>query len=259
MVFHKAFSQFLESIDQPGRESEMTQTHPLVSAIIKRAHKNREERFMHYYGGATLKGFDELLNYLTSVELMFRANTRLKDIAFLIVRAQGDFETALETTLSGLHAVVFDSMRDIMEIEFLLRDFVDDASHINEWLTLSDRKRREKFDPAVLRKRFAERQGSRPEDMIEAQDYKAHSRYLHVTPYTNPFGSPGFVDDSHPGMLGACFWEILEHGQRLIFVIYRLLNNVETSEALSEENGPNLPLFHDAWERSKIRHALWNP
>jgi len=214
---------------------------------------------MHYCGGATLKGCDELLNHLTAVELTFRADSQLKDIAFLIARARGDFETALETTLAGLHAVVFDSMRDVMEIEFLLRDFVDNPGHMNEWLTVSDRKRREKFDPAMLRKRFAERQGSKPEDMIEAKDYKAHSQYLHVTPYSNPFGSPGFVDDSHPGILGAYFWELLEHGRRLIFVIFRLQNNIETFQALSEQNGPNLPLFHDAWERSRIRYAMWNP
>jgi len=71
------------------------------------------------------------------------------------------------------------------------------------------------FCPARLRKRYAARLGKKPEDMFEALYYKAHSQALHVGPRANLFANPG-ISDGIWYQSDACFWELYEHGRRLL-------------------------------------------
>ncbi|HEY0377577.1 MAG TPA: hypothetical protein VGC87_11695 [Pyrinomonadaceae bacterium] len=107
-------------------------THPLLAASLLKAQKNRIDRLQKYSSGVRLKGLEQLQSHLIIVEQSFQRNRTLKKVAFLIARAKADFETALEAVLSGLHGVVFDAMRDVMEVEFLLRDFLYESSHIDD-------------------------------------------------------------------------------------------------------------------------------
>ena len=83
-------------------------------------------------GGVRLKGYEELIGHLEDLERVFEKSRRLRSISFLVGRARGDFHTALEAALSGFHAVAFDAMRDVMEIEFLFREFYYEPNHIEE-------------------------------------------------------------------------------------------------------------------------------
>ena len=48
----------------------------------------------------------------------------MSEVAFLIRRAAADYEMAIEAALSGMNTVVFDAMRDVMEIEYLQIDLL---------------------------------------------------------------------------------------------------------------------------------------
>jgi hypothetical protein len=168
--------------------NQFAETHPLLAESLRRAHDYRLKRLEHLISGSRLAGLEALSLHLTKLENTFQSHPDLNNIAFLINRVKGDYEKALEAALSGLHSVASDSMRGVMEIEFLLRDFLHEPKHINEWLTSNEKERYKKFKPAALRERHAQRLGNKPQDMSEAVDYKGHSMFLHVSPVLYPFG-----------------------------------------------------------------------
>ena len=123
-----------------------------------------------------------MLGYLNDLRRTYSDDDQLAGIAWLLDRTKADFITALDAALAGLNGVAFDAMRDVMEIEYLLRDFRYDPSAIARWL--SDKHRRD-FMPVKLRERHARKLGVAVKDLPDSQDYKIHSEGLHV--------SPGFV------------------------------------------------------------------
>ena len=187
-------------------------SNPSLADVLNRAHNNRCSRLLHYANGATLRGVEELLSYLHEAEKNFSENSHLKLISRLVKRLGGDFETGIEAFLAGFHSVLFDTMRDVMEIEFLLRDFLIWPTHLDEWFNCNDEVRYNRFRPAVLRQRYANFVKERPQDLQEATDYKAHSQFLHVTPYVNPSGQIGISDSDDPDVMGHVYgnlWHML--------------------------------------------------
>jgi hypothetical protein len=241
----------------PGLLNNLAKAHPRAAAHLSRAQANREQRLAAYFSGARLKGYEELIEHLERLEPVFHRSRKLRGIAFLIGRARGDFHTALEAALSGFHSVAHDSMRDVMEIEFLLRDFYYEPSHIGQWLSCTAKERNNRFRPAILRQRHAKRLGKEPQDLREALDYQGHSMLLHVSPYPNPFGGPGLGTPSMPFADDSCFWEIFEHGRRLLFAAHRLRRRV--ARHIKGPPGPErgLSLFRDAWKRTQEMQEIW--
>ena len=235
----------------------LAKDHPRTAEQLSRAHSNRELRLSQYLGGARLKGYEELISNLEALESVYRKARKLRDIAFLIRRAKGDFETALEAALSGFHAVAHDAMRDVMEIEFLLRDFIFEPSHIDQWLSCTPKERHDRFRPAILRQRHAQRLGKAPQDLGEATDYKAHSQSLHVTPRASPFGGPGLAGATLPFAEDSCFWEIFEHGRRLLFAVHYLRRKL--ARHVPSPRGPErgLPRVRDAWRRTQEMQSMY--
>jgi len=200
---------------------------PRLTEPLIRAELNRTIRLKAWTNSdRQLAACDEVLAYLSVVDEYFRENQVLAKIAFLIHRAYGDFVTAMEGSLSGFHKVVSDAMRDVMEIEFLIRDFTTFPSHIDKWLNASERVRRNKYSPAPLRRRYASSKGERPQDMNEASDYKGHSKLLHVLPYENAlvWATPAVPMDALGSLV--CFCEIFEHARRLIFAVGDLCSQI---------------------------------
>ena len=138
-----------------------------------------------------------------------------------------DFATAVEGFLSGFHKTVLDAMRDVMEIEFLMRDFVINPWHIEEWLTGSQKTRRDKFRSAVLRQKYAASKGRAAPDMPEATDYKGHSLLIHVLPHENPivYAAPGEALDVIGSLV--CLYDIFEHAHRLFAAVGHLSDRLE--------------------------------
>jgi len=85
----------------------------------------------------------------------------------------------------GEHVIVFESMRDVMEIELLIREFQNGPQRIQEWAQSDNATLKKKFAPGVLRQIHANRLGVKPQDLPEHSDYQAHSVGVHVTPWRN--------------------------------------------------------------------------
>jgi hypothetical protein len=160
---------------------------PRLTELLSRAETNRAVRLRALSTTTKqLRALEEILTYTRELESYCGSEEHVSRLAFLLRRAHGDFATAIDALLSGFHKTVLDSMRDVMEIEFLLRDFALNHSHIAEWLTASEKVRRAKFQAGSLRQRYATSRGQAPPDMPEATDYRGHSMLVHVLPYDNP-------------------------------------------------------------------------
>src|SRR5437016_920089 len=112
----------------------METSHPRLAPILLAAARNRTARLRMYHKGLRLRGLDELLLYLDRVEESFKTHPELEKVRTLVWRARGDFEVSTEAALSAMPAVVLDFMRDVMEIELLLRDFASEPARIDEWI-----------------------------------------------------------------------------------------------------------------------------
>lgn len=230
---------------------------PTVASGLRTAEDNRTRRLGSYLQGVRIAGLEELLTHLVQVEQAFATRIDLRPIASLAARARADFVTALDALLSGFHSVAVDAMRDVMEVEFLLREFRHAPSKIKIWAQADFKQLNDQFRPAVLRQLHANRVGAKPQDLAEAADYKAHSSFLHVTPYQGPFGGPGIVADSVPFAADGCFWEIFEHARRLLFEFHALKRVV--ARRLPMPAGPRrgLKAVREAWRRTQEMQAIF--
>jgi hypothetical protein len=244
------------NLDYQSLVNKLAKSHPSVASYLQQAQENRTKRLAKYLKGARLKGLEELHIHLTKLERTFKNHPNLEKLAFLINRAKTDYAKALEATLSGLHSVAWDAMRDVMEIEFLLRDFYHGPSNINEWLTTNEKDRFNKFRPAELRKRHARRSRTKPQDVGEATDYKGHSMFLHVSPVPHPFGWTDFSEDDEFGA-DSSFWEIFEHARRFLFIAHKLVEQTFPSAPYNPDPAKDLPKVKKAWERTQEMQAIF--
>jgi len=228
---------------------------PRLAAVLGDADKNRGQHLMALLEGARLRGLEQLLGHLDMVAAAFGKESRLQAIEFLIHRASRDFETAVEATLSGYPSVAVDAMRDVMEIELLVLDFALELNRIEAWLIADSATRWRNFRPAVLRDRLREMGIGRYKDLVADPDYRAHSEALHVSPRVHPAAPKGVQTET--GLLDdAGFWEIFEHGRRLLFAIDGIR---ESAGATWREipAGPDLLKFQDAWARTQQMQEMY--
>jgi hypothetical protein len=232
----------------------MLDSHPHLAGTLRKAERNRNERLAKLKDGIRLKGMEEFLQELVKSKDLFSETPALRSAVRLLSRAVGYYEIGLEGSISGLHSVVHDCMRSAMEIEFLLRDFTIDVNRLDIWLHATEKVLQREFSPARLRKRYAASLGVKPEDMCEALDYKAHSKALHVSPRANPFAIPGISDDIWY-QSDACFWELYEHGRRLLIATANFAHIVAPECIIK---GPeDMKDFKAGWERTQEIQQLF--
>ncbi len=231
---------------------------PRISLLLGIVESNRRDRLALYGHGATLKGLDEALDYLSKAELSFKEDARLAQVSPLVARAVGQIESGLGAFFAGLNSLVFDAMRGAMEVEFLLRDFLLFPGHTDEWFAADANMRYRKFRPVKLRKRYQDWLGE-SDDLIESRDYGLHSENLHVSPQVNSAGPPGVSSENHPAQLRLCLAELVSHTGRLVIIVHRHWKGLAMETELTREIAPNLPFFEDAYSRSKLGVAMWWP
>jgi hypothetical protein len=242
---------------------EVATSHPRLGSHLLRAEQNRGSELRLYYKDhpldpqfevSYLDGLEALFKYLDEVHQLFRRHDELQPIAFLIERATGNFIVATDAALSRFNSVVFDAMRDTMEIQLLLRDFAYTPAHISEWIRADEHRRYARFSPKQLRRRHAQRASATSQG--ESVDYKLHSILLHVSPL-QPLGglaAHGIVTtDEAPGS-ELCFWEIFEHARRLAQAITDLAKAVSPPLELLDPKGKH-PNLVAAWDRSQAMLA----
>lgn len=233
------------------------QDYPRLTAILATAEKNRKEG--HFLGGDRSRGLEELLRYLAERETQFHGlGPAFLAAEILVQRGRQDYEIATECVTSGVYLVVLDTMRDVMEIEFLLRDFCNHMGHAEIWPNADDRTRLQRFRPILLRQRYAASIGQKVEDLSEHIDYKAHSRTLHVNP-ESVWGLPrGLISQHHPIVREFCFAELFEHARRLMVQVENNLpqegRNPDEPEPFSEKFFPKISL---AWRSTQFLNAVF--
>lgn len=218
--------------------------------------KNRAELAVRTSVKLRLQGLEEFLRELNRLALVSMAVDKTYSVSHLLVRAVHDFILAVDGTLAGVHTTVFESMRDVMEVELLVREFQNQPHRISEWATADNDTLKKKFAPGVLRQLHAKRLGVKPQDVPGYTDYQGHSIGVHVTPFSEfpPFGSRDMiVDPSDPFAVEACFWEILGHAHSLLTTLRAFLGD---DYSRPEEN-KRLRAFLDAYTEIKKSQDLY--
>jgi hypothetical protein len=196
-------------------------------------------------------GLDELLTHLDALAEAVANDDGLHRVAFLVVRARADVETAIEATLSGFLAVTSHAMRDVMEIADLLRDFAVNPGLIDEWLTANARTRRSKFAAAAVRRRLHDA-GEQPYVSSDGSaEYKAHSAALHVRPYIDLAAPRGCTEGGGwNGNVG--FSEVFQHARDLLLALRRLSAALSPGSAVCDLAATPLPAFRAGLSRSYL-------
>jgi hypothetical protein len=223
---------------------------PVLVDLLGRSEANRVVRFKALSGTAgQLRALEEILTYTKELEVYFRSEEQVSQVAFLLRRVHGDFATAIEALLSGFHKTVLDSMRDVMEMELLFRDFTLHRGHIGEWLTASEKLRRDKFQAGSLRQRYAASMGQAPGDMRDATDYRGHSMLLHVLPYENPivWATPSEARDAIGSLV--CLYDILEHAHSLFAAVNGFCDSFKLSYPAAKEFLKSTPAVWEECEK----------
>jgi len=198
-----------------GLVRQLALTHPALGRVLGTAQRHRTRLLRERFGGVRLLGVDELLAYLAELEAYWRADELLSPMSFLIARAEGDYETAIEATLSRNVATAADAMRDVMEIEILLRDFTLDPARACEWLDADDTVRIRRFRPAEVRRRVLGAVAASSPISPEIRDYRGHSIVLHPNPRGDRLIPRGHTRRAQMDQ-DAPFFEMFIHGERLL-------------------------------------------
>ena len=148
--------------------------------------------------GRRLTGLNELLCHLDEVaqDLARQNPESCRILASLVHRLTRDFETALEGGLSGYLSVASDAMRDVMEGTDLILLFSTDISLVESWADTPIERLGHDFSPSRVR-RILRRAGLKYVSTNSAaeQDYRAHSRAIHISPRTAPLVRRGLASD----------------------------------------------------------------
>ncbi len=97
----------------------------------------------------------------------------------------------------------------------------------------------------------------KPEDVAEATDYKAHSAALHLTPCQMPIARKGLARHEDQFAKDMCFWEMFEHGRRLVWQIHQLKRRVAPRLTGAPSPRYGLKAFRDGWQRTQEMQAIF--
>ena len=236
---------------------------PRVGKSLDRAHRNRQRELNRYanadtltkhFPGTYVAGLEEIFTVLEAMTDAYQRSAVLKDIAFLIARVRADFDSAIEAALSGFGGVVLDTMRDVMEVEYLLADFGANRKRIRGWLDADRATLLNEYSPASLRRRKAAALGTVPENLPDSSEYRIHSEGLHVSPsfILDDLAGKGFTQSRSPRGIEFCFAEMFEHARRVILAAYDLGMSVEGSNWTGPDAKAQMPEAAKAWERTRV-------
>jgi hypothetical protein len=199
-----------------------TRDYRFVSPILYRSGAFRARSIRRYLNGPYFSGVNRLLEHLDETVKSFAEVDVLRPAVPLIERAKADCEVAIVCIFSGMSAVADDQLRDVMEIEYLLRDFSNDLARLQTWAEAPADEEKRLFSPNALRQREANRRGIDSGMLQDAADYKNHSRELHVTKgsYRSvPRGIDSTFDRTSDLHADMGIWELFWHSRNLFFAI----------------------------------------
>jgi hypothetical protein len=237
------------SIDEIPDQVLLTMLTPRFTSVVPILYRSghfRAARLRRYLNTPMLPGLNRLLERLDLAGDAYEKDDRLKPATVLVRHARADFEAAIVCTFSGLSFACRDQVRDVMEIEYLLRDFRYDLPRLDQWAKASPDEERNRFAPGNLRQREAQRRGIGVNELVDSLDYKLHSKALHVT--KDSFRSVARGVESDRGQVGVLhgdqdLWEIFVHAGRLLEQVIGLYE----AAGLSAPTAPDDDPFNVAW------------
>lgn len=174
-----------------------------------------------------LPAFGQALSHCDELAESFAAQRDLAGLAFLVRRSRADLEISIDALLLGRQSVIADSMRDVMEIELMLRDFTARKDSIDAWLNADEKSSWNNFSPKEVRRRLAnDLYPSKGFDLPEADEYAVHSAGLHPSPQPSPHREKEITDGVHDGHTLFEAGEIIEHAARFFTAAHALLEAV---------------------------------
>lgn len=234
----------------------MTMQFRYVVPILYRSGQLRSLRLRRYLNSPLMPGLNRLLERLDLAAEAHDKEPRLKPAADLLRRARSDFEAAIVCSFSGLSFLCRDQMRDVMEIEYLLRDFRYDLARLDEWANALPSQEAKRFSARVLREREAKRRGVKPEELIDSRDYALHSKALHVTKAhfrSVPRGVESAMDRAAVQHGDMDLGEMFVHAGRLFDQASGLYEAAGLSSPVVGEDDP----FNVAWHMGEKAHAQY--
>ena len=232
---HAVYGVVLTAI-ATGRPSALT-------GALSETHAGRGRRLflLHTRMPGALPGLDQALRYLDELA----SYPDLPDACRGLLKRSGtDLVTAVESILAGAHNQVMDTSRDLMEIQYLLHEFAAAPERVNEWSSLSERRRAQLFGFGELQKREDARRGV-PQGQVgpERLEYQAHCAGLHPSP-AGRLDPP--IDDEFLIML-ADLQEVTEHMRRVFVAAQPLFPQDAFSDGRLRD-WRDLTEFGDVWE-----------
>lgn len=136
---------------------------------------------------------DTLKRYISSLDVALRytdeqsiaaamGSDDMQTIQFLGARAVNSALSAMSLMMRGYYHQSITSLRDIMEVWFLIDDFRFDQKRISQWRTADDRLLRMEYKPVDIRNRLNRIDGIKPEFSWRDKRYKMLSQHgTHAT------------------------------------------------------------------------------
>lgn len=206
-----------------------SKAYPHATDALMRAERHRSRRWQQFIDPIDLQAIDLLLDFLISASESLKGASETQDLAFLPDRIADDVRMSLEGILSGYLQIASDAMRDIIETELLIRDFVLDPNQIDKWRDADDEVLRRSFQPRHMRQRQANARDCDIRDVPGATDYAAHSQLLHVRPSSLFPRSPesGAMAGYRVLVLLDVIGDVMFHGTSVVQALGLLLNAVD--------------------------------
>lgn len=206
---------------------ENAKAYPLVIDSLRRSDRHRLRCWQQFIDPTDLQAIELLLDFLISASNLLKKNEGTSALIFIPERIADDVRVSLDGLLSGYLQIPSDAMRDIMETEFLIRDFALDPEQINVWRNADENVLRRKFRPVHLRQRQASALGVPITEVHGATDYGTHSRLLHVGPPLLFSRSPQLGHEAVHVL--DSLNEIVGHGISIVEALAALFSAIEVS------------------------------
>jgi hypothetical protein len=146
-------------------------------------------------------------------------------------------------------------MRDVLEIDYQLKDFAIDPDLIDEWLSADNSRLVKKFGPGAVRKRLEAAGVPGFGVKAESLDYRGHSQMLHLNPRRTILPSKGLApDDPFGNDMG--FWEIFDHARSLWTALIMLAKGLapgSDAERIVEEEPAQI---FEAWKQTNFKKTF---
>jgi len=195
---------------------------PLYESVWRRAEKHRVAFRDLLKETSFYSALEALIGFWNELEASYANIDELQAVRPLVTRGRQDIEVCIYLLDSGLYALVSDCARDLMELEFLFRHFVQERGTLGQWLVANEETRQKGFSANALRQAEANRRRVPVKQLPDSSDYKGHSQALHVS--LREIIPRGFTIELTASLIpeSMAMHEVLQHGSKTSWQIWRL-------------------------------------